>query len=170
MDDTARELVVDLSRALEAHDKRRAAELARLLDLALEGESSHELASLRLLARSFSIFMRTSSRPPPPPRRSSSESTPDPFAEFGGPSPRGFVVHRQARELERERIAALRGPVHRGRVWAVRLVIATPHGRTIEHALVTADSQNDAIEAATMHAAADDDERSVIEATARNVA
>jgi hypothetical protein len=170
MDDTARELVVDLSRALEAHNKPRAAELARLLDLALEGERGHELASLRLLARSFSIFMRTSSRPPPPPRASSS-STRDPFAEFGdAPAARGFVVHRQAHELERERIAALRGPMHRGRVWAVRLVIATAHGRIVEHALVTADDQNDAIEAATIHAAAAGDDREVIEATARNVA
>lgn len=97
MDEAAAALVVDLSRALEAHDKPRAAALARELELALEGEDDGALVSLRLLASAFSIFMRTSSRPPPmPARRAVASPEPfDPFAVFGLPNVRTYRTSRE---------------------------------------------------------------------------
>lgn len=97
MDARAADLVVDLSRALEAHDKPRAAALARELELELEGEDDDRaLVSLRLLASSFAIFMRTSSRPPPMPARAvASPVAVDPFAVFGLPDVRTYRTSRE---------------------------------------------------------------------------
>lgn len=145
MDDTARELVVDLSRALEAHDKRRAGEAARMLDLALEGESSPELASLRLLARSFSIFLRTSTTPPPPPPRATRAAAPDPFAEFGTPDVRTYATSKEGPISWRSINQVLRSH-HRPSIWHFHGIADTTQGPRHVWGLIYAETRASAEE------------------------